>query len=183
MTKEFQQQNSDEAVLAELDRFVIEAIDTLIATSKQVKTVRQRQQAERNNMKNKMSAGKVTQLKSRFRAEDETARHPEMARADSRETAIAEEEFEENQQTNDLAGMTPRQREHAEAFASWLMQQDNYPLILQHIEELLAAIEIDFAWNDHDNVDTPKMKVGEQAGESELEPEISENENATDSQK
>ncbi len=177
MTREPGQQNNDEEVLAELDRFVIEAIDTLIATSKQVKTVRQRQQTERQNSKNKAPANKVTRLKPRSQSGDDLTRRSELHDTTSCES-MDFNESDETLEINDMAAMTPRQRERADAFAGWLMQQDNYPVILLHIEELLASMEGDLSWNDYDNEKISEANTVEQTDNSK--PEVGENEDVSD---
>lgn len=166
MDRKLQQQSNDEEALAELDRFVIEAIDTLIATSKQVKSVRQRQQSERQRHSNETLLNKVTKLKSRARTEAEETQLEEQQDSVFQEMVIMEEN-DEDRCTENLAGMTSRQREHAEAFAGWLVQQDNYPVILQHVEELLAVMEDDFSWND--SVDGQKHAIDPDSEENEDE--------------
>lgn len=179
MTRELGQQNKDEEVLAELDRFVIEAIDTLIATSKQVKTVRQRQQTERHNLKSKAAPNKVTRLKPRFHSEDDLDRLSESQSVAGCESTVLNES-DETLEINDMAGMTPRQRERADVFAGWLMQQDNYPVILLHIEELLTSMEEDFSWNDYGNEKVSEVRTAEQSDNSKSEAE--KNEDVSDSQ-
>ncbi|SFK57102.1 hypothetical protein SAMN05216302_100986 [Nitrosomonas aestuarii] len=173
MTRELGQQNKDEEVLAELDRFVIEAIDTLIATSKQVKTVRQRQQTERHNLKSKAAANKVTRLKPRFHSEDDLDRLSESQSVAGCESTVFNES-DETLEINDMAGMTPRQRERADVFAGWLIQQDNYPVILLHIEELLTSMEEDFSWNDYGNEKVSEVRTAEQSDNSKSEAEKNE---------
>jgi len=178
MKRNSEQHHEDDDILNELDRFVIEAIDTLIATSKQVKTVRQHQRKERQESDRQPVSAKVTPLKPRPRPADSRVGDTGGKRTFDEEVSLVSEDNTEFE-ADDLSGMTPRQRERAEAFASWLMQQDNYPVILQHIEELLAPFDDDPAWHEdarfeEDAEDQPAHVA------VHSKPEVSGDENAVD---
>lgn len=173
MKRNSEQHHEDDDILNELDRFVIEAIDTLIATSKQVKTVRQRQRTERLEGNKEPVSAKVTPLKPRPRAADERVSDIAGKRA------VAAEDYADFA-ADDLSGMTPRQRERAEAFAGWLMQQDNYPVILQHIEELLAPFDDDPAWHDESGGFDEAVEEKPAQVREKSKPEVSGDEDAAD---
>ncbi|MGY6276578.1 hypothetical protein [Methylomonas sp. MgM2] len=181
MKRNSEHSDDDDDILNELDRFVIEAIDTLIATSKQVKTVRQRQRKERQEKPNELISAKVTPLKPRPPATSDTGRGT-AGKAAVAKKASFDADDDAAFDADDLSGMSSRQRERADAFASWLMQQDNYPIILQHIEELLAPFDDDLDWHDDNGFEDAETEDPAQVS-APSKPEASGDEDAGDRKK
>lgn len=133
----------------ELDSLVIEAIENIVNTSRRLRNVQQRR--HRNEGDQRQETARERQLE---RAE----RQGKLAhlRPKGSSNAELEQEFSDPQDpyyhdldedTCALPGLTSRQRQRAQHFAEWLMQQDNYPIILQHVEELLLPLAED-EWPD-----------------------------------
>lgn len=157
MNRRHDSSESDNDVQDELDRFVIEVIDTLIATSRNVRSKRSEQHAPKPPAQPVVQrSGTVTPLKGRGRVVTDLNEHVE---PDDGEFDAGDDVFAE--------GLSAGQRDRAEAFAAWLMQQDNYPVVLQHVEELLAPLGSTAEW-DIDSDDPASAERAADAGSDVL---------------
>jgi hypothetical protein len=140
-----------------LDSLVLEAIENIVTTSRRLRAVQSRRtqtgldrrQQERRRARHLDRAereGKVTRLR---------AVQPPYDAGDD----VANGDGDYDEDTYQLPGMTDRQRVYADRFAQWLMQQDNYPIILQHVEELLMTLDDDSDWDEQDPASFPEAAV------------------------
>jgi len=148
-----QQHDDEEELQAELDSLVIEAIENIVDTSRRLRNVqkrrthtsqRHREPPQRRQPERPDPASKITHLHTKRTGQPG---------ADDAYEMDTEYSGDYDEDTCQLPGLSSKQRERAERFAEWLMQQDNYPIILQHVEELLSNFSDDDEWNEQSQVD------------------------------
>lgn len=140
----------------ELDRIVIEAIENIVHTSRRLQGVRQRRRD--GKFQQKLEDNEIRGNVTRLHAKCPDRRSSSLGKSEEGPDSQTASDIDED--AFELPGLTHKQRERAENFSEWLMQQDNYPLILQHVEELLSPFEEE-PWPDDSGVE-----------KNELDPEM-----------